>query len=500
MAHHFCFHRKDLAALDAVPAWARQTLMDHQDDPRKAVYSWERLYRGQTGDALWDAAQKSLLIHGELHNNVRMTWGKAILNWARHPQDALDLMIDLNHRFALDGNDPNSYGGLLWCLGLFDRPFKPERPVIGTVRPRSTKDHAKRLNMAAYAAKVRGPVAGEAIRVAVIGGGLSGLFAARTIKDHGHDVQVFEKTDRPGGRIATQTDGNHAFDTGAQYFTVRDPRLKRYVQSWQMDGIVQPWKGKVQVIKKGRLSDEKRVTERWVAVPTMEALAAHLAAAVEIELNVTVESVTKNNGQWKLIGPHNRVYEPYDVVIVAVPPHRATGLLRSSPELLNRVAEVKMQPCLAVMAAFEKPLDLSFDAAFIHQSSVRWAARNNSKPRRPASSECWVFHANAEWSQTVYDRNDDTTAGRSLLVSFFESIGRTFVEPIDQRFRYWQSAAAVNPLSVGCLWDAETNIGCCGDWCQMSRIEGAALSGMAMAGRILSSVAKIQRDCQESVK
>jgi deoxyribodipyrimidine photolyase len=119
--------------------------MDHQDDPREAVYSWERLYRGQTGDTLWDVAQKSLLIHGELHNNVRMTWGKTFLNWTRHPQDALDLMIDLNHRFALDGNDPNSYGGLLWCLGLFDRPFKPERPVIGTLRPRSTKDHAKRL-------------------------------------------------------------------------------------------------------------------------------------------------------------------------------------------------------------------------------------------------------------------------------------------------------------------------------------------------------------------
>jgi deoxyribodipyrimidine photolyase len=101
---------KDFGTLDAIPQWARQTLMDHQDDPREAVCSWERLYRGQTGDTLWDAAQKSLLIHGELHNNVRMAWGKAFLNWARHPQDALDLMIDLNHRFALDGNGRENIG------------------------------------------------------------------------------------------------------------------------------------------------------------------------------------------------------------------------------------------------------------------------------------------------------------------------------------------------------------------------------------------------------
>ena len=499
LAHHFCFHRNDLASLDAIPQWARQTLIDHQDDPRQAVYSWERLYRGQSGDALWDVAQKSLLVHGELHNNVRMTWGKAILSWARHPQDALDLMIDLNHRFALDGNDPNSYGGLLWCLGLFDRPFKPERPVIGRLRPRSTKDHAKRLNMAAYVAKIKGPVFGEPLRIAVIGGGLSGLFAARTLSDHGHHVQVFEKTVRPGGRIATLTDGEYAFDTGAQYFTVRDERLRRYVQSWQMDGLVQPWEGNVQVIKNGRLSDEKQVTERWAGVPAMEALPAHLAAAVKIEFDVTVASVTKNNGRWQLLDQHNKVYEPYDAVIVAVPPPRATDLLRSSPTLLNLVSEVRMQPCLAVMAAFEKPLDLLFDAAFIHQSPVRWAAKNNSKLRRPAS-ECWVFHANAEWSQKIYNRKDGKTAGRSLLVSFFESIAQRFIEPIYQTTRYWRAAAAVNPLNVGCLWDAQLNIGVCGDWCQMSRVEGAALSGMAMAGKILGVAAKIQPNFQDSAQ
>ena len=87
-------------------------------------------------------------------------------------------------------------------LGLFDRLFKPERPVIGSLRPRSTKDHAKRLNMAAYTAKVKGPVFGEPLKIAVIGSGLSGPFAARTLLDHGHKVQVFEK--RTGRRAALQ--------------------------------------------------------------------------------------------------------------------------------------------------------------------------------------------------------------------------------------------------------------------------------------------------------
>ena len=91
-------------------------------------------------------------------------------------------MIHLNHRLALDGNDANSYGGLLWCLGLFDRPFKPERPLIGTLRPRSTKDHARRLDLSAYRKKVKRPTGGRPQKIAIIGAGISGLFAARTFK------------------------------------------------------------------------------------------------------------------------------------------------------------------------------------------------------------------------------------------------------------------------------------------------------------------------------
>lgn len=225
----------------------------------------------------------------------------------------------------------------------------------------------------------------------------------------------------------------------------------------------------MQVFNEGRLSNEKRITERWVGVPAMNAIPAHLAAAIEIEFNVAVVYVTKDKGRWRLIDQHKNIYEPFDAVIVAAPPPRAKGLLTSSPELLDRIVKVEMQPCLAVMAAFEKPLDLPFDAAFIHQSPFRWAARNNSKPRRPAA-ECWVFHAKAEWSQATYNGKDDETAIRSLFVSFFENIGRTFIEPIYQSTRYWRFATAVNPLNAGCLWDAELNIGLCGDWCQMSTI------------------------------
>ena len=307
---------------------------------------------------------------------------------------------------------------------------------------------------------------------------------------------MFEKTDQPGGRIASQIVSAYSFDTGAQYFTVRDERLRRYVQSWQMDGVVQPWKGKIKVAKEGHLADERRMTERWVGIPAMSAITTHLAAGIDIHFNRTVVSVTNEDGRWQSLDQDNNAYGPYNAIIIAVPPPGANGLLESSPKLLKRVAEVEMQPCLSLMAAFEKPLDLPFDAVFVHESPVRWAARNSSKPCRP-TAEYWVFHASAKWSK-AYAGKDDKAIVRSLLGSFFNCIGGAPIEPISYRSRYWESAAAVNPLSVGCLWDPELKIGLCGDWCQMSRVEGAALSGMAMAGRILGMNAKIQPNLKDS--
>ena len=138
MSWAWAFHARTHDDLSALPAWAQETLAAHAGDERPTLHDWERLARARTGDALWDAAQTSLLVHGELHNNVRMTWGKMVPLWTRDPARALSTLIDLNHRYALDGRDPNSYGGLLWCLGGFDRPFEPARPVLGTVRPRDT--------------------------------------------------------------------------------------------------------------------------------------------------------------------------------------------------------------------------------------------------------------------------------------------------------------------------------------------------------------------------
>lgn len=135
---------------ESLPEWAQTTLAKHASDRREHVYALEEFATAATHDPLWNAAQTQLLREGRIHNYLRMLWGKKILEWTSSPQEALRIMIELNNRYALDGRNPNSYSGIFWVLGRYDRPWGPERPVYGTVRYMSSENTQKKLRLQNY--------------------------------------------------------------------------------------------------------------------------------------------------------------------------------------------------------------------------------------------------------------------------------------------------------------------------------------------------------------
>ncbi|MFP4672860.1 MAG: deoxyribodipyrimidine photo-lyase [Desulfohalobiaceae bacterium] len=150
LADNFCWQNPDYDNLQGLPAWARQTLSKHREDPRAYLYSLQQLQAGQTHDQLWNAAQWEMLATGKMHGYMRMYWAKKILEWTRDPEQALDFGIYLNDRFELDGRDPNGYTGLLWAIGgLHDQGFK-ERGIFGKIRYMSQAGCRRKFNVRAY--------------------------------------------------------------------------------------------------------------------------------------------------------------------------------------------------------------------------------------------------------------------------------------------------------------------------------------------------------------
>jgi deoxyribodipyrimidine photo-lyase len=82
-----------------------------------------------------------------------MLWGKKILEWTSSPRDALEIMIELNNKYALDGRDPNSYSGIFWVLGRYDRAWGPERKIFGKIRYMSSQNTARKLPVKGYIEK-----------------------------------------------------------------------------------------------------------------------------------------------------------------------------------------------------------------------------------------------------------------------------------------------------------------------------------------------------------
>ena len=134
-----------------VPEWARTSLARHAADARPPPPTPRQLDEGATDDDIWNAAQRQLRVEGVMHNYLRMLWGKRVLAWSSSPQAAFDTLVELNNRYALDGRDPNSYAGIAWCFGRYDRPW-PERPVFGVVRTMSSARTAQKLEMKKYLA------------------------------------------------------------------------------------------------------------------------------------------------------------------------------------------------------------------------------------------------------------------------------------------------------------------------------------------------------------
>ena len=148
------YHNPNHNKYESIPEWAKLSLSEHSDDERM-FYTFEQIENAETHDEVWNAAQQELLQTGIIHNYLRMLWGKRILEWAQTPEQAVEWMIELNDKYALDGRDPNSYTGIFWVLGRHDRAWGPERAIFGKIRYMSSENTKKKLKLKPYLQQFR---------------------------------------------------------------------------------------------------------------------------------------------------------------------------------------------------------------------------------------------------------------------------------------------------------------------------------------------------------
>ena len=150
VGYNFCAHREDYGRYESLPPWAQKTLLEHARMNAQTYTLSTHLKPPQRMTRCGMPAQGQLLREGHIHNYMRMLWGKKILEWSATPREAVSILIELNNKYGLDGRNPNSYSGIFWCLGRYDRPWGPERPVFGMVRYMSSENTARKFSVKNY--------------------------------------------------------------------------------------------------------------------------------------------------------------------------------------------------------------------------------------------------------------------------------------------------------------------------------------------------------------
>ena len=338
--------------------------------------------------------------------------------------------------------------------------------------------------------------------IAVIGAGMAGITAARTLVQAGHQVSVFEKSRGAGGRMATRVTPHGSFDHGAQYFTVRDPRfLKAITEVPGSQAVCRAWSANaVRVLDAlGRVIEAPLPLREphFVASPGMNALVRHWAeplnAAGVLHTQSQVQSLHRDSGQqtWTLVCADGNQRPGFDQVVLAIPNVQADFLLRQSGapasqfKGLTGMGAVSVAPCWTLMLAFPMAnqaglshLGPQWNAARSVHHRIAWIARESSKPGR-SPLERWTVQASAEWSQEHMD--DDAERVQAKLLKAFAELTGIRAEPGHAEVHLWRYAKTSKPLGQSHVWDQSLGLGLCGDWLLGHRVEDAFVSGLNLA-------------------
>lgn len=315
--------------------------------------------------------------------------------------------------------------------------------------------------------------------VAIVGAGMAGLACARALVEAGVRCQVFEKSRGVGGRMATRRVGSAQFDHGAKHFRAEGEAFKGAVDEWASAGVAAQWR------PRGAGGRDALPPGRFVGVPGMNGIARRLAGGVEVSSSVRVATIAPSQGGWQLVGESGDVVAAADTALVTAPAPQAAPLLAADPDLAAAAGGVAFDPCWALLVAFAEPVEADLDAHRGAGSGLAWAAREASKPGRPAG-EAWVAHASPGWTGEHLEDASDRVA-EALFHEFAALIGRPLPPVVHLAAHRWRYARPRTPLGVSCLWEPVRRLGAAGDWCLGRGVEAAFDSGRALAAAVLET-------------
>lgn len=322
-------------------------------------------------------------------------------------------------------------------------------------------------------------------RIAIIGAGIAGLTAAHQIAAL-HDICLFERADKAGGRMASRTAGVFVFDHGAQFFTAKSGAFQRFLVPHINNGALARWDATFAEFSGPEITSRRQWDAdfpHYVGVPDMNALPQALAAPLNIRYDCNIEYIHRHGNIWQLFAKEQLIGE-FDWVISTLPAKQSVSLFEKHSTILGKLPDNLMRPCYALMLGFDNPQDLDWQAAHVKQADISWISVNSSKPGRSASFSMLVLATNA-WTRSNFQL-DLSSAGEHLLseVERIADINRQDLLHHDTKL--WTYVNLPRQTAAKAYIDKAQQLAACGDWCIQGRVEAAFTSANWLAQKLNS--------------
>ncbi len=316
----------------------------------------------------------------------------------------------------------------------------------------------------------------------VIGAGIAGLVAARTLVEHGFQVMVLDKGRGVGGRMATRRIGSAVFDHGAQFFTARDPRFEELVSEWRAADVAQEW-------CRGFAGPEGVAHgdghPRYCGTTGMTAVPKYLAQGLQVLQEQRVTSAEARGDHWRVRTERGTIFTSHALVLSAPVPQsiailEAGGTALAS-ETRTALEAIRYDPCIVLMILPKESCVPTPGGVQFPGEPITWIGDNRQKGISPEAAV--TLHAGPEFSRTHWD-SDDHAIVSTLLSAAADWISVPVSEVQIQR---WRFAKPTVLYPKPCLALSEPlPLVFAGDAFGEPRVEGAALSGLAATSAILT--------------
>lgn len=320
------------------------------------------------------------------------------------------------------------------------------------------------------------------MRVAVIGAGMAGLAAARSLASEGVDVQLWDKGRGIGGRMATRRAEQGAFDHGAQRFSARSEAFRAEVEGWRERG----W------ITETEPAAGPAPTPWWLPVPSVNALTKSLAIGLAVTVGTRVTGLRRQHGRWHLALEGGRDPGPFDVVLATAPAPQTAALFAPHGAFREELGRIRYDPTWALMLGCDRgrldwPETIFSEGA--DEAAISLLVREGLKPGRADDGALvrLTLHASSAFSLAHLEASEAEVTER-LLAALRAQV--PFAGAVRVRFstaQRWRFARVATPLGADCLYDPERGLGVAGDGLLGPRIEAAWTSGRALARAVLDA-------------